>query len=156
MANLKIGLIAAVIIAVACLVSCTDKDKDERKADASAPATTGGQSPAQQKARKLQGLDRVRFSSDENSKTLSGTADTDIYSTTEMPGQEGKTFRRPHAYYHDVSVDARNKDRPVGARRFLPTTAKPGNGIGITSRSEFLDYLCSLTSRSWFRMMKLT
>jgi len=31
-------------------------------------------------------------SSDENSKTLSGTADMDIYSTTEMPGQEGKHF----------------------------------------------------------------
>jgi hypothetical protein len=29
---------------------------------------------------------------DENSKTLSGTADMDIYSTTEMPGQEGKRF----------------------------------------------------------------
>jgi hypothetical protein len=29
---------------------------------------------------------------DENSKTLSGTADMDIYSTTEMPGQEGKYF----------------------------------------------------------------
>jgi hypothetical protein len=31
-------------------------------------------------------------SSDENWKTLSGTADMDIYSTTEMPGQEGKHF----------------------------------------------------------------
>ena len=31
-------------------------------------------------------------SSDENSKTLSGAADMDIYSTTEMPGQEGKRF----------------------------------------------------------------
>src|SRR5207253_9792903 len=31
-------------------------------------------------------------SSDENSKTLSGTADMDIYSTTKMPGQEGKRF----------------------------------------------------------------
>ena len=31
-------------------------------------------------------------SSDENSKTLSGVADMDIYSTTEMPGQEGKRF----------------------------------------------------------------
>ncbi len=29
---------------------------------------------------------------DENWKILSGTADTDIYSTTEMPGQEGKRF----------------------------------------------------------------
>jgi hypothetical protein len=29
---------------------------------------------------------------DENSKILSGTADMDIYSTTEMPGQEGKGF----------------------------------------------------------------
>jgi hypothetical protein len=29
---------------------------------------------------------------DENSKTLSGAADMDIYSTTEMPGQEGKRF----------------------------------------------------------------
>ncbi|PYL17707.1 MAG: hypothetical protein DMF41_13490, partial [Verrucomicrobia bacterium] len=29
---------------------------------------------------------------DENSKILSGTADMDIYSTTEMPGQEGKKF----------------------------------------------------------------
>jgi hypothetical protein len=29
---------------------------------------------------------------DENWKILSGTADTDIYSTTEMPGQEGKKF----------------------------------------------------------------
>jgi hypothetical protein len=29
---------------------------------------------------------------DENSKILSGTADMDIYSTTEMPGQEGKHF----------------------------------------------------------------
>ena len=28
----------------------------------------------------------------ENSKTLSGVADMDIYSTTEMPGQEGKRF----------------------------------------------------------------
>ena len=31
-------------------------------------------------------------SSDENSKTLSGVADMDIYSTTEMPGQEDKRF----------------------------------------------------------------
>lgn len=31
-------------------------------------------------------------SSDENSKILSGTADMDTYSTTEMPGQEGKLF----------------------------------------------------------------
>ena len=29
---------------------------------------------------------------DENSKILSGTADVDTYSTTEMPGQEGKRF----------------------------------------------------------------
>ena len=29
---------------------------------------------------------------DENSKTLSGAADMDIYSTTKMPGQEGKRF----------------------------------------------------------------
>jgi hypothetical protein len=29
---------------------------------------------------------------DENSKILSGTADMDTYSTTEMPGQEGKLF----------------------------------------------------------------
>jgi hypothetical protein len=29
---------------------------------------------------------------DENSKILSGSADMDIYSTTEMPGQEGKRF----------------------------------------------------------------
>jgi len=29
---------------------------------------------------------------DENWKLLSGTADADIYSTTEMPGQEGKHF----------------------------------------------------------------
>src|SRR4029453_4895201 len=31
-------------------------------------------------------------SSDENWKILSGTADMDTYSTTEMPGQEGKLF----------------------------------------------------------------
>src|SRR6267154_3941815 len=31
-------------------------------------------------------------SSDENFKILSGTADMDTYSTTEMPGQEGKPF----------------------------------------------------------------
>ena len=31
-------------------------------------------------------------SSDENVKILSGTADMDTYSTTEMPGQEGKSF----------------------------------------------------------------
>jgi hypothetical protein len=31
-------------------------------------------------------------SSDENWKILSGTADMDIYSTTEMPSQEGKHF----------------------------------------------------------------
>src|SRR5256886_13374684 len=31
-------------------------------------------------------------SSDENSKTLSGATDMDIYSSTEMPGQEGKRF----------------------------------------------------------------
>ena len=31
-------------------------------------------------------------SADENSKILSGTADIDTYSTTEMPGQEGKLF----------------------------------------------------------------
>ena len=31
-------------------------------------------------------------SSDENSKILSGTADMDTYSTTEMPGQQGKLF----------------------------------------------------------------
>ena len=31
-------------------------------------------------------------SSDENSKILSGTADMDTYSTTEMPGQEGQLF----------------------------------------------------------------
>jgi hypothetical protein len=31
-------------------------------------------------------------SSDENSKILSGSADMDTYSTTEMPGQEGKLF----------------------------------------------------------------
>jgi hypothetical protein len=31
-------------------------------------------------------------SSDENWKMLSGTADMDIYSTSEMPGQEGKHF----------------------------------------------------------------
>ena len=31
-------------------------------------------------------------SSDENHKILSGTADIDTYSTTEMPGQEGKRF----------------------------------------------------------------
>jgi len=31
-------------------------------------------------------------SSDENFKILSGTADMDTYSTTEMPGQEGKRF----------------------------------------------------------------
>jgi hypothetical protein len=31
-------------------------------------------------------------SSDDNSKILSGTADMDTYSTTEMPGQEGKLF----------------------------------------------------------------
>ena len=31
-------------------------------------------------------------SSDENRKILSGTADTDIYSSTEFPGQEGKNF----------------------------------------------------------------
>jgi hypothetical protein len=31
-------------------------------------------------------------SSDENTKILSGTADIDTYSTTEMPGQEGKLF----------------------------------------------------------------
>jgi hypothetical protein len=31
-------------------------------------------------------------SSDENFKILGGTADMDIYSTTEMPGQEGKLF----------------------------------------------------------------
>jgi hypothetical protein len=30
---------------------------------------------------------------DENSKTLSGAADMDIYSTTEMPGQEGKHLK---------------------------------------------------------------
>jgi hypothetical protein len=32
-------------------------------------------------------------SSDENFKILSGTADMDTYSTTEMPGQEGKLFQ---------------------------------------------------------------
>jgi hypothetical protein len=32
-------------------------------------------------------------SSDENVKILSGTADMDTYSTTEMPGQEGKSFK---------------------------------------------------------------
>jgi hypothetical protein len=32
-------------------------------------------------------------SSDENTKILSDTADTDIYSTTEFPGQEGKLFQ---------------------------------------------------------------
>jgi len=31
-------------------------------------------------------------STDENSKILSGTADMDTYSTTQMPGQEGKLF----------------------------------------------------------------
>ena len=31
-------------------------------------------------------------STDENHKILSGTADMDTYSTTEMPGQEGKLF----------------------------------------------------------------
>src|SRR5438876_9259554 len=31
-------------------------------------------------------------SSDENSKILRGTADMDTYSTTEMPGQEGRLF----------------------------------------------------------------
>src|SRR5260370_16406212 len=31
-------------------------------------------------------------SRDENSKILSGTADMDTYSTTELPGQEGKRF----------------------------------------------------------------
>ena len=31
-------------------------------------------------------------SSDQNSKTLSGVANMNIYSTTEMPGQEGKRF----------------------------------------------------------------
>ena len=37
--------------------------------------------------------DWIEFdSSDENSKTLSGAADMDIYSTNEMPGQEGKRF----------------------------------------------------------------
>src|SRR5215469_13339973 len=38
-----------------------------------------------------------------------------------------------------------------GARRFLPTTARPGNGIGTTSRSECLNYpglsLCGSNSR---------
>ncbi len=37
--------------------------------------------------------DWTKFDSfDENSKTLSGAADMDIYSTTDMPGQEGKRF----------------------------------------------------------------
>jgi hypothetical protein len=32
-------------------------------------------------------------SSDENAKILSGTADMDTYSTTEMPGEEGELFQ---------------------------------------------------------------
>ena len=37
-----------------------------------------------------------------------------------------------------------------GARRFLPITAKPGNGIGITSRSESFNYSC--LSASWLQI----
>jgi hypothetical protein len=74
-------------------------------------------------------------SSDENFKTLSAAADMDIYSTTNMPGTRIARF---------------------GARRFLPTTAKHGNGIGITCRSESLNRSCLLGSCSRFRMTKLT
>jgi len=52
--------------------------------------------------------------------------------------------------------DARNKDRRFGARRFLPITAKPGNGIGIMSRNESLDYLVFVDVATRFRMTKLT
>jgi hypothetical protein len=126
---------------------------------------------------------------DENWKILSGTADTDIYSTTEMPGQERKHFEgltlrlfNPktrlwslywvasnsgvmdppvvgsfennvgHFFCRDTFKgkpiimmfrwDARHKGRPCGAGRFLSTTAKPGNGIGITFRSESPSYFC--------------
>ena len=42
-----------------------------------------------------------------------------------MPGQEGKTFRKPHAYYHDVSWDAQKKDRPVWSQAFSSDNGKP-------------------------------
>jgi hypothetical protein len=71
-------------------------------------------------------------SSDDNSKILSGSADMDAYSTTEMPGQEGKLVEGvlcPDTFKGRQIImmfrwDARDKEHPVWSRAFSPDNGK--------------------------------
>ena len=161
------------------------------------------QSPAQQKARKLQGLDRVRFvwmripkpsmaprtwifipplrcqarrvnvSKDSRCGSLirktrlwslywvasnTGVLDPPVVGSFE--NNVGHFFCKDTFKEKPIIVmfrwDARNKDRPVWGQAFSSDNGKPGNGIGITSRSESLNHSSLLASWSGFRMTKLT